>query len=110
MGIRTKQNNGHTVLTVDGFVGSQTDLSAISRIVDECLSKGQKRVALALPADAFLGPEAIGSVIRSSHVLDNAGGRLVVISPTAQLRSVFKDLNLFSLVEIVDSHDVLSGG
>jgi hypothetical protein len=102
MVIQERNGPDGRIVKFSGVVGSSTDISDLKRIIAAAKADGIKRVSLHFPPDSFLNPESIGAVICSAHILHEAGGKLVIVSPTSQMKSIIDNFNLHSYVELLE--------
>ena len=97
-----KKNNCKFAI-FNGRISFSSDISDLKDIINEAIADGAQRVAIRFPEESLLGPEAIGSIVSSAHLLDEAGKKFVLIAPTDQILSVIRDFKMEPYITIADS-------
>ena len=99
---------GWHLLTIKGCIGATSNLAEVLNEVEQCLARGQLKIALAFPSNTYLHTFAIRTLIVCCESVGGKAGELGILMPTRQIREILNTLELSDLLTLFDSEDDLA--
>lgn len=101
MEIEQRQDNGVTILALDGEFDSSCVSDLRSRI-DGLVDEGVTRVVLNLSALRFINSTALSYLVGAHGELKSQGGEITFSEPSSFLQSTIRTLELHHIFEVFD--------
>lgn len=96
------------VLKFEDELAIIADLSELKFLIDGYIKQGKRKIAVAFSEASYIYSGAIAVLVECrKELVENSGGRLCIIEPNEDIKSVFSISNLDKILEIYDSEDDL---
>jgi len=108
MKIETRMHNGYAVLSFLEDVALTSDISDLRDMISQYLDRDVRKIAIRFTSQSYLSSKSVGILLQCVESIREAGGKMAVISPNADITDVLSTVYFSELVDSVSSLDELS--
>ncbi|MBD3240906.1 MAG: hypothetical protein GF331_10000 [Chitinivibrionales bacterium] len=107
MSIEATDLRGYRLFSITENLGAGSDISELQNLIQLALDEGYRRFALSFRPDSYLSSRVLATIVRCFVYIEEAGGEVVLVLPSTQLKECIQLLGFTELVRIADSTDDL---
>ena len=105
--IITRISNGYRIIDIRRDVGIGVRLETLTRLVRQCLQRGEKRIALRFTEKSYLYTPTLALLVNYYKIVESRGGTLCLIEPNEGIMELMGTMGLADVIEIAASEKSL---
>jgi hypothetical protein len=107
MRIHSFEKHGFMIFQFQEIIHLNSSISDLENLVRNAAKAGFKFIAVSFHPESDLSSLSISSLVKCGFLLQDAGGRFVVLSPGKQIYDLVNDLELSSIIGIAENEEEL---
>ena len=98
----TRQVDGVAIVDVSGRITLGEANTVVRDVINDLLSKGNKKILLSLGNVNYIDSAGIGVLVTSFTTVRNQGGTLKLLNPIKRIRDLLQITKLYNLFDVQD--------